>query len=194
MVNGQQVGPLSFEELRLQNLTPESMVWREGLTEWVAASSIPELSPILLANTAETVKAPHQPGHSSYAEQPNYPQQPYQQPQQSYNNSYSQPYNQGNYNPIGNPIPHTNWLPWAIITTIISTCTTCIGLFLGIIAIIYASRANTFYNNGQKADGDAANSTARILTIINIVLCIIGIIVSLFYLAMLPLALLGVGV
>lgn len=45
--NGQQVGPLSAEQLPNYNLTPRSMVWREGMPNWVAAGSVPELAWLL---------------------------------------------------------------------------------------------------------------------------------------------------
>ena len=180
--NGVQLGPYSKEELTIQGLTPDSIVWREGLSEWVKASSLPDLADILrenaAANNAEQIKnqypnmaapAPQQPSAHSPGQyqQGNPPYNPYGQP----SFGYGQPF----------PIPHTNWMPWAIITTILSACSTCIGLILGIISIVYASKANTFYANGQQAEGDAANNTAKTLTIINIVLIVLGIIGSIAY-------------
>ncbi|MDE7440889.1 MAG: GYF domain-containing protein [Muribaculaceae bacterium] len=189
--NGSQLGPYSKEELSLQGLTPDSIVWRSGLSEWVKASTLPELSDIisesafsLHTETPETMKSPYpdfaagqqpqqppqpqQPVQNPYG-QPYPPAAPYGMPQQPYN--YRQPF----------PVPHTNWMPWAIIVTIISGCTTCVGLILGIISIVYASKANAFYANGQQAEGDAANSTARTLTIVNIVLLVLGVIFSVAY-------------
>ncbi len=43
MYNGQQVGPMSVEQLKAYGLKADSMVWAEGLTDWVAAYTIPEL-------------------------------------------------------------------------------------------------------------------------------------------------------
>ena len=45
--NGQQVGPVSREELSRYNLTPASMVWTEGMPDWLPAAQVPELSDIL---------------------------------------------------------------------------------------------------------------------------------------------------
>ena len=149
------------------------------------ASSLPDLADILRENAAginaEQIKSPYPdmaapapqrpaaPAPGQY--QQGYP--PYNQPSQPQQPpfGYGQPF----------PIPHTNWLPWTIITTIISACITCIGLILGIISIVYASKANTFYANGQQTEGDAANNTAKTLTIINIVLIVLGIIGSIAY-------------
>ncbi len=37
-------GPFSFDELRETNLTPETLIWFEGLEEWIPAGTIPELA------------------------------------------------------------------------------------------------------------------------------------------------------
>lgn len=42
--NNQQFGPFSIAELRLQNITPDTLVWKEGMPEWKAANTQPELS------------------------------------------------------------------------------------------------------------------------------------------------------
>lgn len=188
--NGSHLGPYSKEELSLQGLTPDSLVWRAGLPEWVKASTLPELSEIisesafsLHTETPEKMKSPY-PDFSAGTQSPQ-PQQPVQNP---YGQSYppASPYGMPQQPPYNNyrqpfPTPHTNWMPWAIIVTILSGCTTCVGLILGIISIVYASKANAYYANGQQAEGDAANSTARTLTIVNIVLLVLGAIFSVAY-------------
>lgn len=45
--NNQNVGPMTPEQLVQQGLTPNSMVWAEGMPEWVPASQVPELAPYL---------------------------------------------------------------------------------------------------------------------------------------------------
>ena len=44
MENGQQQGPVTAEQLRVL-ITPSDLVWKEGLPEWVPASTIPNLLP-----------------------------------------------------------------------------------------------------------------------------------------------------
>lgn len=41
--NGQQIGPMSAEQLKSYGLNPHSKVWHEGLPDWVEAYTIPEL-------------------------------------------------------------------------------------------------------------------------------------------------------
>lgn len=197
-VNGTRLGPYSKEELRLQGITPESIVWRPGLQDWMAASALPDLADLLADSafgayaeklTPPTAQEPQQ-APSQYPNQPynnpSYPNQPYNNPgypNQAYNNpTYPNtaqggvppynPYNQ-NYNPM--PLPHTNWMPWAIIATIIGFCTSCIAGIFGIIGIVNASKANTAYANGMKEEGDSNNATAKIMVIISLVLDVLGI-------------------
>ena len=65
---GQQLGPFEESELLSHGLTASTMVWREGMPDWVAASQVPELSHLL-----PSIQQP-----PSYQPQPGYgPQQPY---------------------------------------------------------------------------------------------------------------------
>ena len=65
---GQQLGPFEESELLSHGLTASTMVWREGMPDWVAASQVPELSHLL----------PPSQQPPSYQQQPSYgPQQPY---------------------------------------------------------------------------------------------------------------------
>ena len=67
-IGGQQVGPYEENELPSHGLTASTMVWCEGMPDWVAASQVPELSHLL----------PPSQQPPSYQPQPSYgPQQPY---------------------------------------------------------------------------------------------------------------------
>lgn len=41
--NGQQIGPMTKQQLRAYNLNMQSKVWRDGMPDWVDAFSVPEL-------------------------------------------------------------------------------------------------------------------------------------------------------
>lgn len=45
--NGQQVGPMSREQLLAYGLKPESQVWADGMPQWVPAYTVPELMEIM---------------------------------------------------------------------------------------------------------------------------------------------------
>lgn len=46
-INNEQIGPLSFEELREKKISSITMVWFEGQTDWKKASEIDELKDLL---------------------------------------------------------------------------------------------------------------------------------------------------
>jgi GYF domain 2/Domain of unknown function (DUF4190) len=46
-VGTEQRGPVSLEELAGYGLRPDTLVWREGLSEWVRAEALPELTALL---------------------------------------------------------------------------------------------------------------------------------------------------
>ena len=60
-IGGQQAGPFTGQQLPLlvQNgqLTPQTLVWRQGLAQWAAAQTLPELAP-LFAPPAGAVPPP----------------------------------------------------------------------------------------------------------------------------------------
>ena len=62
-------GPFSPEQLPAQGLTAETLVWREGMADWLPASQIPELRMFLPA--APMPPAPPPPAHPGYG-QPQY--------------------------------------------------------------------------------------------------------------------------
>lgn len=183
IIGGQQTGPYERGELIYAGLTPDTPVWREGLENWVKASSLPELNDLFAAAGA----APQ--GTFGAAPNPGYGQQP---PYPPYGQTYGQqpPYGQPGYprpdrfggDPtfMGNglPIEHTDWLPWAIVATVLGLLTSCIGMIFGILGIVNANKANNFYNIGNRAMGDSANSSARTWTIVALVLAGVGILVT----------------
>lgn len=184
VVEGKQQGPFTQEELRQCNLTTDTYIWREGLTNWVKAGTLPELTGILTpVQTAENVYVQDIKIDSNRADdfnQPSYgqPLPPYGQPQPSYGQPQPPYGQQANRQYENGPIAHTNWLPWAIVATVLGFCTSCIGAILGIVGIVQANKANDFYFRGDRTSGDNANNTARTCTIIGLVLVGIGLIGS----------------
>lgn len=186
IIDGQQKGPYPREVLKMQGLTPETYVWREGMEGWAQARTMPELADLLVQESPfeprPEQQSPQQPPQAqpynqSYSQQP-YNQQPYNQQPYGNNQYYGQPqsgYNNG-YNNGYNYVPHTNWLPWAIVSTVLNCVCSCIGLIFSIIGIVQANKANNLYSMGLIQDAEAANSNAKIMTIISLVLAGIGLI------------------
>ncbi|MCL2101524.1 MAG: DUF4339 domain-containing protein [Fibromonadales bacterium] len=42
-INGQQQGPFSIDELLQNGLTDQSLVWKTGMANWLAAKEVPEM-------------------------------------------------------------------------------------------------------------------------------------------------------
>ena len=304
-INGQQAGPYSLEEIKMQGITPETLIWRSGLGEWTKAGSLSEVADVLFVQApepsvqvppvmevpvetveaaewyamlngehqigphtvAELIKAginrdtpvwrqgmpswenastqseimevmytagqqpSHHGNHGAYNENPPYNPKPdfsanpaygrreennYGSQQPNYSNNpqqggyygNNQPYrNQGSYNnnqqygnqqygnqqygnqPYGNGYgnnynrnQYTNWLPWAIGATVVGFLFSCIGVIFGIIGIVQANKANNFYSAGDVPQGNAANSSAKTMTIIAFVLGGIGLLISIIWL------------
>ncbi|MFG6427436.1 MAG: GYF domain-containing protein [Muribaculaceae bacterium] len=300
VVNGQQQGPFPKEELRKYNISPDTLVWRAGMTNWVKATELPELADLFAINVevvdnpsnfqtgenvsqdtsdnnwfamfagnrfgptsisaliangltrdtpvwhpgmndwqpaytqTEVMTALNQvpPTGNSYGQHPPYsqpngfannPQYGQQNPygygsqtpngypqygqsadnkpnfaanpqynsgqtygqnygQQNYGQqNYGQNYGQQNPNQFGNSSAYTNWLPLAIVATILGFLCSCIGAIFGIIGIIQANKANGFYAIGNESMGNQANNTAKTMTIIGFVLAGIGLISSIFW-------------
>lgn len=192
--DGNQAGPYPKEVLVMQGLTPETYVWREGMSGWVRANEMDELADLFVT------EPPQHPQEAEYEphRQPGYNQQQgYDRQQRGYEqqnpygrqNPYGQQNPYGRQNPYGQPNPYgpqnpyqqgpTNWLPWAIVATIIGFMFSCIGGIFGIIGIVQANKANAAYLQGDNITGDAANSSARTMTIIGLVMGGIGLIGSL---------------
>lgn len=98
LINNAKQGPFPVEELADRSITPNTMVWTIGFSNWKQTKDVPELSEILS----------------------NLPPEP----------------------PGQMPMPKT-WL----VESILVTCLCCLPL--GIIAIVYALKVETTYNNQQ---------------------------------------------
>lgn len=53
---GRQSGPFSLESLASKNISPDTLVWKPGMTDWAHASSLPELDSLF----AQTPPPPRQ--------------------------------------------------------------------------------------------------------------------------------------
>lgn len=159
--NGAQTGPFSLDEMRMKGISPDTMVWHQGLTDWVRADSVPELREVLDSGSA----------FGAYSEAPVVPP------------SQPAPYDGqggsiGNGGNLGRGGYHRNWLPLSIVATVVGALFSCLGLIFGVIAIVNSSKANKLYEAGRDSLGDVKNSTARTMCIIALVLGLLGLGIS----------------
>lgn len=82
--NGQQAGPFSFDQLVQKGISPETLVWKQGMADWTPAWKVEELRAVLEAAEANQ--------SNQKAQQEVNQQQDYQKAQQE---AYQQGFQQG---------------------------------------------------------------------------------------------------
>lgn len=227
VIDEQSAGPFTLDEVILHSkITPDTLVWKPGLDNWVAAKTLPELSIAFNRNNQNGYGTPpnfnnsrgndynqyqdpklRQDNPNNYGGNPNYGyqrdtynnQNQYGEsrgnnqfannPQYQSNHSYRQPQDNPYYNPNESyqnrnqfrRDVRTNWMPWAIVATVLGLLCSCIGAIFGIIGIVQANKANNFYARDLYREGDAANSNAKIMSIIGLIFAGIGIIAAFWF-------------
>lgn len=183
MLAGNRVGPATVAELISRGLRPDTPVWHNGMSGWMPASSRTEIMQAL-NNTRppyfDSYGSPDFRNNPQYGQPPFGSRQSFGDGQQYPNFSDNRQYD--NKPPYGNSPARTNWMPWAIAATIVGFLFSCIGAIFGIIAIVQANKANEMYAAGYREQGDASNNTAKIMTIIGLVLAGVGLVSSTFLL------------
>lgn len=96
--NGQQAGPFSFDQLVQKGISPETLVWKQGMADWTPAWKVEELKAVLEAieanqsNQNTQKQEGVQQGFPQRANQQQAQQQDYQKAQQE---AYQQGFQQG---------------------------------------------------------------------------------------------------
>lgn len=96
--NGQQAGPFSFDQLVQKGISPETLVWKQGMADWTPAWKVEELRAVLEAleanqsNQNAQKQEGVQQGFQQGANQQQAQQQDYQKAQQE---AYQQGFQQG---------------------------------------------------------------------------------------------------
>lgn len=90
--NGQQAGPFSFDQLVQKGISPETLVWKQGMADWTPAWKVEELRAVLEAIRANQQQAQQQAQQQDYqkAQQEAY-QQGFQQGAAMHSNFQQQP-------------------------------------------------------------------------------------------------------
>lgn len=101
--NGQQAGPFSFDQLVQKAITPETLVWKQGMADWTPAWKVEELKAVLEAveanqsnQNAQKQEGVQQGFQQQGASQQQAQQEAYQKAQQeAYQEAYQQGFQQG---------------------------------------------------------------------------------------------------
>jgi hypothetical protein len=152
-----QKGPFAKAELAAQGVRPDTLVWRDGLAEWQAAGTLPELGEVLAvradAGQPDVIPLAPEPAHASQPYAPAYyPQQPYADaPPPGYPGAPGQLLAYGGYAP---PVsPSSGMAIASMILGILSLpllSAYCFGVLCAIVAIVL----------GHVARGKAARNEA----------------------------------
>ncbi|MBR5685432.1 MAG: DUF4339 domain-containing protein [Muribaculaceae bacterium] len=108
IVNGKQEGPFTVEELAQKGISPESEVWAQGMTDWVQAGEVPELTAVLQRAEFEAAQqAARNAENQAVTGQPYNPPQPGQQPT-------GQAYQAPPQVPPQQPVKKSGCTPWLL--------------------------------------------------------------------------------
>lgn len=144
--NGERTGPYSVEQLALSDITPDTLVWYQGLSQWVAAGSVDALSHIF--RNSQTPPPP--PGFSN--EQ--YPPTP-------------------NRNKFVPPCPST-FMSLAVVSVVLSCLSLSTGfgvisMAFAIVAIVKAKEVVRRYHEGDYVAAEKSSRAACIWGIVSVV-------------------------
>lgn len=153
IINGEKSGPFTIDQLATQPLTSETPVWTEGMSDWMPAQQVAELSSLFAPQTPEPEMAQ--------------PTVPPQAPVHNAAPSYGNPQPQA---PNGQVMP-PNYLVWSILVTLLCC------LPGGIVAIVYSTQVSSRFLQGDYEGANASSRNARKWAIISAVAgAVIGII------------------
>lgn len=96
--NGQQAGPFSFDQLVQKGISPETLVWKQGMADWTPAWKVEELRAVLEAIEANqsNQNAQKQEGvQQGFQQGPNQQQAQQQDYQKAQQEAYQQGFQQG---------------------------------------------------------------------------------------------------
>lgn len=138
----EQQGPVAAEKLLENGVTKNTLVWKEGMSQWEPAGNVAELSSLFAGQqTPPPPVPPVNPPRPGAVPPPNPPRP-------------SQP-------GAGDAKPD-NWLVWSILTTLLCC------LPLGVVAIVYAAKVDNLWNSGQREEAVKAAKNAKLFTLISL--------------------------
>ena len=182
--NGQPAGPFEPSELMAHGLTVNSLVWGEGMPNWVSASQVPELVAMINGTPFNPggidTHMPQMPPMGGKVQLPQVPPFGGQQPTQpTPYGTPNQPYAPPQYGPSSNQpsnqvMPKT-WLTEAVLATVLSFLCLCniIAAIPGGIAIFKANSVKTKYMQGDIQGANAASASAKKWVIIAVIVMVV---------------------
>lgn len=185
IIDNSHAGPFTAGQLADMKITPDTLIWHEGLTDWTPARDIASLAPLFAAPSdaseetaareASEVEVPAeteieievsatpqepQPQEQAQASGPQ-PYEPYQ-PYQPYGQPGPQPYNQPMMQAPAEECPPT-YLAWSIAVTILCC------LIFGVAGIICSTQVKSAWQRGDMRKARRMSEWAQWCIILSIV-------------------------
>lgn len=178
VLNGVKEGPFALEELKAKGVTESTLVWKNGLTDWVKANTLPEVMQALYtAPAAAPAPAPEpQPAPIPQpAPAPKPKPAPAPQPAPQYQQP-AQPKPQAQQQPTG-PAPDDYQQKNLILAIVSFICCGVIGAIFAILGYIAGGEVKKFWMLGQTemAEKKAADAKKwfKIAIIVDVVLGVV---------------------
>ncbi len=182
--NGQPAGPFEPSELMAHGLTVNSLVWGEGMPNWVSASQVPELVAMINGTPFNPggidTQMPQMPPMGGEVQLPQVPPFGGQQPTQptpygTPNQPYAPPQYGPSTNQPSNQVMPKTWLTEAVLATVLSFLCLCniIAAIPGGIAIFKANSVKTKYMQGDIQGANAASASAKKWVIIAVIVMVV---------------------
>lgn len=182
--NGQPAGPFEPSELMAHGLTVNSLVWGEGMPNWVSASQVPELVAMINGTPFNPggidTQMPQMPPMGGEVQLPQVPPFGGQQPTQpTPYGTPDQPYAPPQYGPStnqpSNQVMPKTWLTEAVLVTVLSFLCLCniIAAIPGGIAIFKANSVKTKFMQGDTQGANAASASAKKWVIIAVIVMVV---------------------
>ena len=150
VLNGVKEGPFALADLKSKGVTETTLVWKNGLTDWVKANTLPEVMEAITPIPAAPQQQPQPASPYQRPAQPTAAPQPQPAPQ-----TYSQPaqprpavFNTQSQQAV-EPMPE-DYTQKNIIAAIVGfLCCGVIGAIFAVIGFINGNDVKKYYNLGQ---------------------------------------------
>lgn len=179
--NNAQQGPISPIHFTRYGITPDTLVWCNGMADWTRAGSLPELRSYLAQGgqsaSSQTPPPPYGTQQTAYGAQPG-----------SSRPEPSAAYAGGSTQQQMLPCPDTHMAKAILVTAFSFICCGVIGGITGIVAIVKASQVSNLYLRGDYDGSLLASADAKRWVNISLIIDLVILLISTTFYACVGLA------
>lgn len=166
-IDNQQLGPFHKDELLLNGMTEETLVWTEGMSDWLPASDVAELAPLFSGTTPPPATTDEISDFGNFDVSSRFGSPSAPLPSKPVSASAADPL-------LSMP---SSFLGWNIAVTVVSPLACCFGLaplITGIIGIVNSYKVKRSMLEGNIERAEVYSRTAKTMFIVSMGLWIIG--------------------